>query len=344
MATRGRNLSARFTTLLSLIGGAGLLVLLIRWYGSDLHLSLARLQLGYGVLYFMSVPVVVAAYSARWQMAARAVGSSLPLGRLMAARLAGDAVGALMPSAKVVGDPVRIALLHADGVSLVTASAGVTLDRLCEMTGNVIAATVYTLVFINAQQGGANGAATDLLVSVGFLCVAAAVPVGLLWRGARPLAPMYWVLDGRVSARWARLLAGARAAESRVMAVFRDHPRFFVTGVGMSLLIECLVVIQYAALLHMCGISLSLATLLLALVLGGLSRALPSPAALGTLEASQIAALSIAGQPAAMGLAVGLVMRLHETLLMAGGMAVCLVRGVSPARLRMLAPADGGAA
>jgi uncharacterized membrane protein YbhN (UPF0104 family) len=80
------------------------------------------------------------------------------------------------------------------------------------------------------------------------------------------------------------------------------------------------------------------------MVLGGLSRSLPSPAALGTFEASQIAALTIAGQPAAAGLAVALIIRLHEVLLMTAGLIVCVVRGVSPSRLRPLAPADEGVA
>jgi uncharacterized membrane protein YbhN (UPF0104 family) len=128
------------------------------------------------------------------------------------------------------------------------------------------------------------------------------------------------------------------------MLVFREHPRSFVIGVGMSLMIESLVVIEYEVLLRMCGIVLPLSTLLLALVLGGLSRSLPSPAALGALEASQVAALTIAGQPASVGLAVGLVIRMHDTLLMAAGLLFCVARGISPARLRILAPADGGVA
>lgn len=335
---------ARVATLLSLLGGVGLLVLLFRWYGSDLHLSLTQLQPTYVLLYLIALPVVVAAYSARWQMLARALGSRIGLRQLMGARLAGDAVGVLMPSAKVAGDPIRIALVHGDGVSLTTATAGVGLDRLCEIAGNVIAATAYTLIFVMSTHTGPSTAVSDLLASVVFLCFAVALPVGMLWRGLRPLAPLYWVLDGRVGPRGARVLEGARVAEQRVIAVFRDHPGSFVTGVLASLLIECLVIVEYQLLLRMCGIGLPLSTLLLALVLGGLSRSLPSPAALGALEASQVAALTIAGQPAAMGLAVGLMIRLHETVLMAAGLAVCVARGVSPARLRLLAPVDGGIA
>jgi uncharacterized membrane protein YbhN (UPF0104 family) len=315
-------------------------MLLISWYGRDLHLSVAQLHPSFAPLYLMLLPIVVAAYSARWQMAGRAVGSIVPLRRLMAARLAGDAVGALMPSARVVGDPIRIAFLHADGVPLVTASAGVTLDRLCEMTGNVIAAAVYTLVFITSRPGETTGTVRDIQMSVVALCAGVALLVTMCWRGRRPLWPLYWLFDDRISGRWERALNGARAAEARVLLVFREHPRSFVIGAGMSLIVEALIVVEYTMLLRLCGISLPLPTLLLALLLGGLSRSLPSPAALGALEASQVAALTIAGQPASMGLAVGLVFRLHETLLMAAGLVVCVARGVSPTRVRVLLPAD----
>jgi uncharacterized membrane protein YbhN (UPF0104 family) len=112
----------------------------------------------------------------------------------------------------------------------------------------------------------------------------------------------------------------------------------------MSLVIEALVVIEYWVLLRMWGISLPLSTLLLAMLLGGLSQSLPSPAALGTFEASQIAALSIAGQSASAGLAVAMIIRLHEVVLMTAGLIVCVARGVSPLRLRLLTPADRGVA
>lgn len=339
---RGANL--RFATLLSLMAGVGLLVLLVRWYGSDLNLSFTHLQPIYVVLYLIALPIVVAAYSARWGMLARSIGGPIGLGKLMAARLAGDAVGALMPPAKVAGDPIRIALVRGEGLSLVSATAGVTLDRLCEVAGNVLAAAAYTMIFIASTHAGPHTAVSNLLASVIFLCAAVAVPVIMLWRGVRPLAPLYWMLDGRLPPRWARLLDGARGAESRVLVVFRDHPGSFVAGVVASLLIECLVIVEYQLLLRMCGIALPLSTLLLALVLGGLSRSWPSPAALGALEASQVAALTIAGQPAAAGLAVGFLIRLHETLLTAVGLGVCVARGITPGRLRLLAPADRGVA
>ena len=332
----------RFTALLSLAGGVGLLVLLFRWYGSDVQLSLAQLHPGYLLPYLCAVVIVVSAYSARWRMLARAVGSDLPLGRLIGARLAGETVGVLMPSAKVMGDPIRISLVHDRGQSLVSVSAGVALDRLCELVGNVIAATVYVLVFIIDRKDGVDGAAGNVLISVTFLSAAVALPVGMLWYGISPLGPLFWILDGRVGPRWMRWLGGAQAAERRIMGVFRDHPRTLVAGVAMSLMIESLVVIEYGLLLRMCGITLPLSTLLLAMLLGGLSRSLPSPAALGTFEASQVAALTIAGQPAAAGLAVGLIIRLHEVLLVAAGLIVCVARGVSPSSLRRLAPADGG--
>jgi uncharacterized membrane protein YbhN (UPF0104 family) len=332
-------ISRRILTPLSFVAGAGLFAALAYRFAAELPSSLGRFDPVYALLYLVAAGVVVTAHARRWQVVARALSASLPLMRLIAARLAGEAAAALVPSGKVFGDPVRIALVYGDGLPGPAAGAGVALDRLLEVIGNILAATVYVAVFMSFHRGSTGGPMVELLAALLLLLPALGLPVVLLWRGRRPLAPLYWLVQRRRGAGWRRAVAAARATEDQLLLFFTQHPRTFLAGIGVSLLIEGLVIIEYQFLLRAFGVSLPLPTLLMALVFSGLSRAVPTPVGLGALEASQVAALAMAGETAAAGFLVGLIMRLHETLLMAAGLGVCFARGLSFARLRLLTTA-----
>jgi uncharacterized membrane protein YbhN (UPF0104 family) len=82
---------------------------------SDLGTAFQRVSLGDLVAYACAAVAVLLGYSLRWRSVMRMDAPPPPVRRLVAARLAGDAVGALLPGGKVGGDPVRIALTAGDG-------------------------------------------------------------------------------------------------------------------------------------------------------------------------------------------------------------------------------------
>jgi len=324
---------------LSLVVGAAVLVALACRFAGKLPPALSEFQPGWALLYLATAAIVVAAHAARWQLIGRALNASLPIGRLIAARLAGEAVGAVMPSAKIAGDPVRIALVYTDGLPGPSAGAGVALDRVAEVAGNILAAILYVVVFASTYHGRNRSPVFQVLVSLLVLLPALLFPLLMLRAGRRPLAPLYqWAKRRRGG--WKRVAAAAHATEGQLADFLSKHPQTFLLGVAASLFIEGLVIIEYELLLRTFAVRLPLPTLLVALVFSGLSRAVPTPVGLGALEGSQVVALAIAGHTAAAGFLVGLIMRVHETLLTGIGLAVCLTRGLSLARLRLIAAAD----
>jgi len=74
--------------------------------------------------YLLLTGMVVTGCALRWRLVARAVGDDPPLGRLIAGRLAGDAIGTLVPSARLAGEPVRLAFARTSA-PLPRAGAGV---------------------------------------------------------------------------------------------------------------------------------------------------------------------------------------------------------------------------
>src|SRR5712692_3268842 len=103
----------RFFKLLPLLIGLGAVGWLCARFGfSDLRAAFAHVSVARLMLYVGAEVMVLIGYSVRWRAVAQAVGGDLPLRRFVAARVAGAAVGALLPG-KVAGDPVRAALVYA---------------------------------------------------------------------------------------------------------------------------------------------------------------------------------------------------------------------------------------
>jgi uncharacterized membrane protein YbhN (UPF0104 family) len=154
-------------------------------------------------------------------------------------------------------------------------------------------------------------------------------------RGHRPLAVLYGVRARAVAPRLITWMDGLRRVEDHLTSFVREHPRPLLLGVLGSLVIEVLTVAQYHALLSAFGIGLDLPTLLLVLLGGGVANIAPVPAGLGALEAAQVAIVGAAAGRPDVGFVVGVIVRLHTTLLLALGLGVLTFRGISLARLRL---------
>lgn len=316
----------------------GMLTALFVWFGVAPAADALRQASAVGIArYAVLSAAVLCAYSIRWRRVAGGFGWHPPLRRLLSARLAGDAVGALVPSAKLAGEPVRVLFTRQAAAEASTAAAAVAVDRVFEVIGNVLAALVYVAILCVAARDEARSA---MLAAGGLmLCALAGLVVLLatLRAGHRPLAALSgeWVRQRLPApARW---LEGVRHFEAQVVAFWQERPREVVAGVLASLLIESLTVLQYVALFAAFSIALDLPTVAAVLLGTGASRASPLPGGLGTLEATQVALVgATAGRPE-LGFVIAIIVRLHETVLLVAGLAVLAASGVSLARLRVAA-------
>jgi uncharacterized protein (TIRG00374 family) len=310
--------------------GVALLASLAWSFGLEgLARALANPSPGALILYLLLTALSLLGYALRWRLVAGSLGSTIPLARLAGARLAGDVVGTIVPSGRVAGDPVRAAIVCAGGVEGTKATAGVVLDRVLEAIGNTVCAIVYVSVF-SLTRGSSGGDALGTLVVVLAAALAAlAAPLAMLRFGWRPLRPLYWL----ASERWGSWIAAARRTEDHLARLLRERPGVLLWGVLLSLATEAVVVAQYHFLLAGFAVHADLPTLLLVLVGSGLARATPTPAAIGTLEGGQVAVFALAKGAPALGFVTGLVIRIHEILLLLAGLVALSVYSMSLARL-----------
>ena len=265
----------------------------------------------------------VALHAFRWRMILSRLGTDLPLARLARLWLAARAVGSVVPSGTLGGEPIRARLLTASGMPAASAAGAVALDRSLELAGNMIVGPLC----IGAAVGLGGGSGSGMVVVAVSALVGLVLLVGIYVRGMRgkpALVPLCGRPCGFLPPRWrSALRAHAARADTALQEVLAAHPRLVPAGVAVSLAIEGLHLVELSALFAVFALAVPLPLLLLSSMGIGVAHALPVTASLGTLEATQIGLFAVGGESLATGLAVAVAIRLAETLWILVGLA-CL--------------------
>ncbi len=281
------------------------------------HVSLARLP-----IYLALSLTVMLLRALRWRLVLRRMGVDLGLVHLGRLWLAGRAAGSLIPSGTFAGEPVRAELLRASGVPLATAAGAVALDRVLELCGNMVAGPASVGAALALGVGSRSAAVA--MSALGAFGLGTFVFVYVRATRRQPaivtLFPMRRLARYRVLERPLALL---RRADAALHDLVDAHPRLVPAGIGLSLAIECVQLLELAALFAVFGLAIPLSLLLLSSFGIGVARVVPVSAALGALEATQVGIFTLGGRTLALGLAVGLVLRVAETFWILVGLA-CL--------------------
>ncbi len=262
-------------------------------------------------------------HAVRWRMVLRRLGGEVPLARLTQLWLAARAVGVLVPSASLGGEPVRAQLLVAHGLPAARAAGVVALDRSLELAGNMIVGPMCIAGALALGTGSGWAMTVTALSGLVGLAVLAAIYVRGV-QGRPALVPICGPPLLLVPARWrARLREHVALADRAMRELLAAHPRLVPAGLAVSLVIEALHLIELMALFAVFALAVPFPLLLLSSMGIGVAHAIPVSAALGTLEATQVGLFTVGGEPLATALAVAVALRLAETWWILVGLA-CL--------------------
>jgi uncharacterized protein (TIRG00374 family) len=246
-----------------------------------------RVVLGVVPIYLLLWIATVLLHARRWQMVLGRLGNALPLTLLARLWLAARAIGSLVPSGTLGGEPVRAQLLVASGIPAARAAGAVALDRSLELAGNMI---VGPLCIGGALALGA-GSGSAMLITAASALLGLVMLIAIYVRGVqgRPaLVPISTPPLMLVPARWRRRIRDHAAhADQAMQEVLAAHPRLVPAGLGVSLLIEGLHLVELTALYAVFALAVPLPLLLLSSMGIGIAHIVPVTAALGTLEASR---------------------------------------------------------
>jgi uncharacterized protein (TIRG00374 family) len=321
-----------------LVGGVALFFALAWWLGlGELRDAIARADPSRFVAFLALSVAVFTTLGARWRLVLRAMDRSRAIPRLsvlVGFRAAEHAVSTLLPSAHLSGEPVRAFLLRHRGVDWPLAIASVAADRLLEITIATVLGPAYVVYFfaVNATSPWAARWATAVMVA----CV-----VGLVLLYVRAFSRGGFLPIVFRGKQTGSLATSVEAIERNIVDFIRSSA--FVPGLALAALAEALVLAELWTLTRAFALPISLATLVGVMVGMGIAQLLPVPAAVGSLEATEVGVVKLAGGEAALGLAVGMIVRLRETLWIVVGLSAIYFEGVSWRSVERASPASHGA-
>lgn len=248
---------------------------------------------------------IVVLFPLRWWLIVRAQGYNVPYLAMARYRLVGFAISYFTPGQHFGGEPAQVLYLrNRHKMPGAAALASVTLDRVIELVTNfaVLAAGVAILL--------ASGVLTDLplLQTLPLSLSLLLVPAGYLasvWSGARPLK--------RFTQRFThRLVEGLQNAEEQLGRLAKEQPDLLFQGFLIAILVWAALIFEVWLSLLFLGLRLNLLDLTLVVVAARVALFVPTPGALGALEASQVLAMQSLGYPEAYGLSLALLIRARD--------------------------------
>ena len=301
----------RITERVFLVGGLVLLAFLIRELGASTVLANLRL-VGWGI-----VPIILqetVSYSANtlgWRAAFPEPRPTIRLTQLLQARMAGDAVNYVTPTATLGGEFVRTRFLRglAPNTSIV---ASVAVAKLAQTVGQ-IAFVIIGLAVVLDDTPMPESIRFGLLAGLaGF----SALVVGLIFVQRRGMfAPLLRLFERLgLPARAPEVMRRLQRLDDEIMRIHANANGAFVFSSASFFVGWCMGVVEIYLILWFLGVPVSvhraLTVEVLSVAIDGMLFFVPAKA--GTQEGGKVLIFTLLGLDPAKGLALGIVRRIRE--------------------------------
>jgi uncharacterized protein (TIRG00374 family) len=316
----------RLLTLLALAGGLALLGWLLHHTGLDPVWQRLRVLGWAAPLVFVPYLFVTVVDARGWALTLPAPECVPPVG-LMFARMAGEAVNSLTPTA-AVGEPVKAYLLRRWHVTAADALASVVISK----TALVASQSLFTALGVAAFLWRLDRPrlATGWLAALCVGCVA--FTAALVWVQGRSPGMALWKLLRRVAPRARlvkRLEAGTSAFDRRLREFYSAEPRTFLHATALHFIGWVIGVVEVVVMVELIGGSVSW---LDAFIIETLSQpiratAILVPAGIGTQELGGVWLCTFLGMSEADAVTLWLLKRARELVFDGVGVAYLAQRG-----------------
>ncbi len=277
---------------------------------------------------------VIGAY--KWQYVLRALGVSVPLGALIKAFLAGNALSYITPVVYIGGEAVRGYILRERyGIPWEKGLASIAIDKISEAAVWVLVICAGVVVFLwQSQTPWASKLAIILLALMVFMAASIALLYFFSFKKksiVRPLLLRPFHLEG---SRGGQLLCGI---EDEFFKFFSVANRKQNIGVAKILLVKyAFVLLRNLFLIYYLQGVFSLTGSIITAGFSHISYALPIPAALGVQEGALSLVFAGLGASAGLGIAFALLLRAADSAVASIGLLFLLRWGLGRFILHVL--------
>jgi len=301
----------KWSVVLSTVIGIAVTTVLVGMNGFSMILRGIAVA-GWGILAVVAFHVLQMAFaSLAWRRVT--LGPTVPSRAVfLRLRWIREAVNALLPVTQIGGEFVVARLLALEGVSLGTASAGVTVDLTIEMLSQI----VFTLFGLGLLMMMPHDAAVAYWVASGIVIATA---VGAAFVLSQFLG-LFWLIEQGLlrlakSAGWQRQ-GDAEGLHAGIVALYKSPRRLTIAGAN-HLISWLLGGIEVMLALHVVGVSVGLRDGLIIESLGQAFRSVgfAVPGGLGIQEGGYVLACGLVGVAAPNAIELSLLKRIREIAL-----------------------------
>ncbi|MFH1712042.1 MAG: lysylphosphatidylglycerol synthase transmembrane domain-containing protein [Patescibacteria group bacterium] len=267
-------------------------------------------------------------YSWRWQIIINnhlPKKERVPLARMYLHRLGGYAVSYLTPAAQVGGEPVRIALLSSEGVSLKAATSSVILDIAFELSAYIV--FIIAGVLLAILQGFGDG--ESMIIIVVGLSVTLAILIlffVLLAYGKGFFVHLFRFTRFNRIKKLQKFEKGIIQTEQLMTDFLAKKKQLLFIIAALSMTVISFRVVEVFYIASFFGVELNFAQAFLTSTLPGIALLMPVPAGLGLFEGGFSAVFSILNVPLN-AVAFALIIRLRDVVFIFFGLLHILSRG-----------------
>ncbi|MBE0408908.1 MAG: flippase-like domain-containing protein [Anaerolineales bacterium] len=266
--------------------------------------------------------IILLMFSGRWWLLLNTQGYRIPYLTLVKYRIASFGLTYFTPGPQFGGEPLQVYLLHQHSkVPTSVSLASVMLDKILEIMVIILFLLVgLTMIIFSGFEFGIS--AWQLLIGMAGIL---AIPISCFLLLCTGRLPITWILS-RISSNHFQKLRSSKVSqmvistEMQSSEICQSHTSTVFVALLFSLIIWFVIIFEYWIAFQFLGLTLDLSNTIILLTAARLAYFTPMPAGLGSLEASQVIAISALGLPAAMGISISLLARTRDMLLASLGL------------------------
>lgn len=280
------------------------------------------------VIFLIVSSSLVTALVFKWKMVLKTMGYDISFFNLLMYRQMGYSVGYIVPSFYIGGQAVKAMFLKKHDVPTGDAVASVLIDRALELPLNFLLACIMFFLALKTL----NLPTYLVIILASFLVLFIVIGFTFFYKVFKKEYMFYRLYELFNLSRFKKLnKVGIRLKETEdtLINFFHHRKRFFPMALLFSILLWLLMMLEFKTALMIVGYNASLAQVYLVVVMTGFAMMFPVPASIGVMELSQIAIAVLVGIPAAVAVALSLLIRTRDFIWIIMGIGSYFYHGTS---------------
>jgi hypothetical protein len=280
------------------------------------------------ILYFVISVLLILCSVYRWKIVLLSQKHKIKFSYLLKSFLAGYAISYMTPSAKLGGEPVRAALLHKKGLKIHQSLSSIIIDKTLELGSSLFFFIIGGILLILNYALPNNLKFLIIILSIIFMAIIGFAIYQIINEKGFILS-IYKFFKLHKYKKFEKMTKRLIDIEKIMIKFYkRDSKHFFIALFIMALAWGFMFAeFKIAALIF--GFDANLIQIFLTFSLVGAAYIIPVPFAIGTLEGGQVALFKAIKVNPAIGLGIGLITRVRDTLTAIIGLFIAIYYGVA---------------